>query len=146
MLVAQLCLTFCDPWTVGHQAPLSMEFSRQEYSSELPFPSPGDLPDPGIEPRSPALQADSLPSEPPGKLSAQLSSVQLLSRSTLCDFMDCSTSGLPFRHQLLELAQTHVHRVSDAIQPLILCCPLLLLPSIFPSIRVFPNESVLHIR
>ena len=46
---------------------LSMEFSRQEYWSGLPFPSPGDLPDPGIEPRSPTLQADSLPSEPPGK-------------------------------------------------------------------------------
>ena len=55
------------PWTVVHQAPLSMEFSRQEYWSEQPFPSPGDLPDPRIEPRSPALQADSLPSEPPGK-------------------------------------------------------------------------------
>ena len=49
------------------QAPLSMGFSRQEYWSGLPFPSPGDLPDPGIELRSPALQADSLPSEPPGK-------------------------------------------------------------------------------
>ena len=46
---------------------LSMEFSRQEYWNGLPFPSPGDLPDPGIEPRSPTLQADSLPSEPPGK-------------------------------------------------------------------------------
>ena len=55
------------PWTVAHQAPLSMEFSGQEYWSGLPFPSPGDLPDPGIEPRSLALQADSLPSEPPGK-------------------------------------------------------------------------------
>ena len=52
---------------VAHQALLSMEFSRQEYWSGLPFPSPGDLPDPGIEPRSPALQADSLPSEPLGK-------------------------------------------------------------------------------
>ena len=48
------------PWTVVHQAPLSMEFSRQEYWSGLPFPSPGDLPDPGIEPRSSVLQADSL--------------------------------------------------------------------------------------
>ena len=53
-------------WTVAHQAPLSMEFSRQEYWSGLPFPSPGDLLDPGIEPGSPALQADALPSEPPG--------------------------------------------------------------------------------
>ena len=60
MLVAQLCLTFCDPWTVAHQAPLSMEFSRQEYDSELSFPSPSDLPNPRIELRSPALQEDSL--------------------------------------------------------------------------------------
>ena len=60
--------------------------------------------------------------------------------------MDCSTLGLPVHHQLLELAQTHVHRVCDAIQHIILCCPLLLLPSVFPSIRVFSNESVLCIR
>ena len=55
------------PWTVAHQAPLFMGFSRQGYWSGSPFPSPGHLPDPGIEPRSPALQADSLPSELPGK-------------------------------------------------------------------------------
>ena len=55
------------PWAVAYQGPLSMGFFRQEYWSGLPFPSPGDLPDPGIEPRSPALQADALPSEPPGK-------------------------------------------------------------------------------
>ena len=54
---------FATPWTVAHQAPLSMEFSSQEYWSGFPFPSPGLLPDPGIEPGSPALQADSLPSE-----------------------------------------------------------------------------------
>ena len=58
---------FATPWTVAYQAPLSMGFSRQEYWSGLPFPSPGDLPDPGIEPWSPALQADALTSEPPGK-------------------------------------------------------------------------------
>ena len=57
---------FASPWTVAHQAPPSMEFSRQEYWSGLPFPSPGDLPDPGLEARSPALRADTLPSEPPG--------------------------------------------------------------------------------
>ena len=55
------------PWTVAYQAPLSMECSRQEYWSGLPFPSPGDLSDLGIEPGSPALQADTLPSEPPRK-------------------------------------------------------------------------------
>ena len=65
-LVARLCPTLGDPMDSGaHQAPLSMEFSRQEYWSGLPFPSPGDLPDSGIEPRSPAQQADSLQSEPP---------------------------------------------------------------------------------
>ena len=58
-LVAKSCLTLVTPWTVACQAPLSMGFSRQEYWSGLPFPSPGDLPDPGIEPASPALQADS---------------------------------------------------------------------------------------
>ena len=55
------------PWTVAYQAPPSMGFPRQEYWSGLPLPSPGDLPDLGMKPRSPALQADSLPSEPPGK-------------------------------------------------------------------------------
>ena len=59
---------FATPWTVAHQVPPSMGVSRQEYWSGLPFPSPGDLPDPGIEPRSPALQADTLTSEPPGKV------------------------------------------------------------------------------
>ena len=58
---------FATPWTAVRRAPLSMRFSRQEYWSGLPCPPPGDLPDPGIEPRSPALQADSLPAEPPGK-------------------------------------------------------------------------------
>ena len=62
-LVAQSCPTLATPWTVARQAPLSMGFSRQEYWSGLPFPSPGDLPDPGIKPRSPALPADSLPIE-----------------------------------------------------------------------------------
>ena len=58
---------FATPWTVAQQAPPSMEFSRQEYWSGLPFPSPGVLPDLGIEPGSPALQEDALPSKPPGK-------------------------------------------------------------------------------
>ena len=62
-LVAKLCPTFATPWTIALEAPLSVGFSRQEYWSGLPFPSPGDLPNPGIEPASPALQADSLPTE-----------------------------------------------------------------------------------
>ena len=72
---------FATPWAVAYQAPLSVGFSRQEYCSGLPFPSPGDLPDPGIEPRSPALEADALTSE------------QLQSCLTLCDPKDCSLPG-----------------------------------------------------
>ena len=63
----QSCPTVCDPMTVAHQAPLSMGFSRQEYWSGLPCPSPGDLPKPGSKPRSPSLQANSLPAEPQRK-------------------------------------------------------------------------------
>ena len=63
----QSCPTLCSPIDVPCQAPLIMGFTRQEYWSGLPVPSPRDLPNPGIEPRSPALQADSLASEPPGK-------------------------------------------------------------------------------
>ena len=58
---------FATLWTVAYQAPPSMGFFRQEYWSGLPFPSPGDLPNPGIEPGFPALEADALTSEPPGK-------------------------------------------------------------------------------
>ena len=58
---------FATQWTVAYKASLPMEFSRQSYWSRLPLPSPEDLPEPGIEPGSPALQADTLPSEPPGK-------------------------------------------------------------------------------
>ena len=60
---------FATPWTVAHQAPLTKGFSRHKYWSGLPFPSPGDHPNPGIEPGSPTLEADALTSEPPGKTS-----------------------------------------------------------------------------
>ena len=66
-LVTKSCPTLATPWTVACQVPLSMGFSRQEYKSGVPFPSPGDLPDPGIEPRSPTLQAESLQTELWGK-------------------------------------------------------------------------------
>ena len=65
---------------------------------------------------------------------------------TLCEPTDCNTPGFPVYHQFLELAHTHVHWVNDAIQPSHPLCPLLLLPSIFPSIRVLSSESVLHIK
>ena len=101
---------FATPWTVVHQAPLSTEFSRQEYWNGLPFPPPGDLPDPRIKPKPPALQADSLLSEPPRKLQHQGPHLQLnrLSSSliavspkslqlcpTLCDPIDSSPPGSP---------------------------------------------------
>ena len=71
--VAQSCPTLCDPMDNSlHQAPLSMGFSRQKYWSGLPFPSPGNLPNPGIEPRSLTLWTDALPSEPPGKSNRNL--------------------------------------------------------------------------
>ena len=66
-LAAKSCLTLATPWTVALQAPLCTGVSRQESWSGLPFPSPGDLPNPGIKSGPPALQADSLPSEPPRK-------------------------------------------------------------------------------
>ena len=71
-LVTRSCLTPVAPGTVSHQAPLSMGFSRQEYWSGLPFPFPGGLLDPRIKPGSPALQADSIPTEPPGKPDAKI--------------------------------------------------------------------------
>ena len=121
------------PCTVAPQAPLSMGFSRQEYWSGLSFPSPGDLPDPGIEPTSPAFAGKFFTTVPLEKAlldtynqsrgSVQFSSVTQ-SCLTLCDPMNRSTPGLPVHHQLPEFTQTHVHpvgdaihRVSDAIQP-----------------------------
>ena len=79
---------FATPWTVAYQASPSMGFSRQECSSGLPFPSPGDLPDPGIKLGSDALQADALPSEPPGKPFGRYSPpIPLISNSYLSSFL-----------------------------------------------------------
>ena len=75
-----------------------------------------------------------------------ISSLQSQSCSTLCDPMDCSMSGLPVHHQLAEFTQAHVHWVGDAIQPSHPLLPLLLLSSVFPSIRVFSHESALQVR
>ena len=81
-------------------------------------------------------------------LKSSVQSVSSVTQScpTLCDPMNGSTPGLPVHHQLPESTQTHVHRVGDASSHLILCRPLLLLPSLFPSIRVFSGESALGIR
>ena len=80
------------PWIVAHQAPPSMGFSRQEYWTGLPFPSPGDLPSPGIEPRSPTLQADALLPEPQGEPLKW--KWKLLSRVLLCEPMDYTVHGI----------------------------------------------------
>ena len=103
----------------AHQAPPSLGFSRQEYCSGLPVPSPMHA----------CMHAKSFQSCP-----------------TLCDPMNCSTPGLPVHHQLPEFTQTHVHRVSDAIQPSHPPSSPSPLPSIPPSIRVFSNESILRMR
>ena len=123
---------FATPWTGARQPLLCLELYRHENWSGLPFPSPRDLPDPGIALRFPALQADSLPyacekshQETPSKrktlasfIPEKLSSVSSVTQScpTLCDPMNCSTPGLPVYHQHPEFTQTHVHRVSDATQ------------------------------
>ena len=113
---------FVTPWTVALQAPLSMGFSRQEYQSGLPFPTPGDLLNPGIEPSLLYLlpcQADSLLLRHVGSPRKKISHFSSVAQScpTLCDPMNCSTPGLPVHHQLPEFTQTHAHRVGDAIQP-----------------------------
>ena len=77
---------------------------------------------------------------------SSVQSLQLFASPTLSDPMDCNIPGLSVNHQLLEFTQTHAHWVDDASNHLILCCPLLLSPLIFPSIRVFSNESVLLIK
>ena len=94
--------SFVTPWTIAYHAPLSMEFSRQEYCSGLPFPFPGDLPDPGIESGSPALQADSLQSEPPGKPQSYLTNPNYNLQSDILKRPQC---GVGFQHLNLKGAQ-----------------------------------------
>ena len=110
---------FATPWAVARQDPLSTGFSRPEYWSGEPFPSPGDLPDPGIDSVSlhcrQILYQLSYP-ERECDYSLQFCSVPQTC-PTLCDPMDCSTSGLSVHHQLPEFTQTHFHIVSEAIQP-----------------------------
>ena len=96
VLVTQLCPTLATPWTIAHQAPLSVKFSRQEYWSGLPFSSPADLPDPDIEPGSPALQADALPSELLGKPWTPWLHGHLERVHNTCPFVPLSTVFLLF--------------------------------------------------
>ena len=140
---------FVTPWTVTWQLPLSTGFPRQEWRSRLPFPSPEDLPNWGMEPVSPALQADSL------WLSHQGSPFSLVhifccsvtkSHLTLCDPVTCSTPVFLFLNYLSEFAPIQGHWVNDTIQPSHPLSPTLLLPLIFPRIRVLSNGSALCIR
>ena len=138
-LVSQSCPALCNLMEyIACHGPMSMGFSRQELWSGLPYLPPGDLPNPGIKPRSPALQVDSLPT---------VSSVQSLNRVRL--FATPSTAArqaslsITNSWSLLKLMSIESVMPSNS---LILCHPFLLLPSIFPSIRVFSSESVLCIR
>ena len=117
------------PWTAAGKFPLSMEFSRQEYWSGLPFPSLGDLLYSGIKP-----------------MSLQFSSVQLLSRVQLfvIPWIAALQASLSITNSQSLVKLMSIKSVMPSNR-LILCCPLLLLPSIFPSIWVFSNKSVLHI-
>ena len=162
-----LCLVtshvFATPWAVAPRLLYPWGFSRQEYWSGLPYLPPGDLPNPETEPRSHALKADSLPSEPPGKsfLSSLVHQFQnichicplllLFSHSVvtvwLCNPMDLQHGRLPqsftASRGLLTLLCIESVMLSNH---LVLCHPLLSLPSIFPSIRVFWSELALCIR
>ena len=98
---------FVNPCTIARQAPLSMEFSRQEYWNGLPFPTLMDLPDIRMEPMSlafPALAGRFFTTVPLGKFSSVAQSCP-----TVCDPMSCSMPGLPVHHQLPEFTQTHIH-------------------------------------
>ena len=126
---------FVTPWTVAHQAPPSMGILQASILEWVAMPSF----------RGSSQSRDQ----------TQVSSISCLgccccsvaqSCPTLCDPMNCSTPGFPVLHHLPEFVQTHVHWSVMPSNHLILCCPLLLLPSIFPSIRVFSSESALRIR
>ena len=151
--LSRVCL-FATPWTVARQAPLSMGFPRREYWSGLPVASPRDLPNPGIEPISLYLlhwQAGSSPLGPPGKRSPsalhQFSLVQSLSRVRLfaTPWTAACQASLSITNSWSLLKPVSIESVMPS-NHLILCYPLLLLPSVFPSIRAFSNESVLCIR
>ena len=145
-LVAKSCPTLCNFMDCS-SSPLSMGFSRQECWSGLPCPSPGDLPDLGIKLRFPELLADSLPSEPLGKPKWTISSVQSLSRVQLfaTPWIAAWQASLSITNSRSSLRLTSIESVMPSSR-LILCCPLLLLPPIPPSIRVFSNESTLRMR
>ena len=140
---------------VVHQALLSVGFPRQEYWNGLPLPSSGDLPDPEIEPTYAALTGGFFTTELLGKPDGWLrllllSSVQFSSVTQLCPTrcnpMDCNMPGFKHHQNSRSLLKLRSIELVMPFNHLILCCSLLLLPSVFPSIRVFSSESVLRIR
>ena len=130
------------PWTVAHQAPLSMGFSRQEYWRGLPFLPPGDLPDPGIEPASLASPALAGVLFTTSATSVQFSHSVMSDSATPWTAARQAFLSITSSRNLLELLSFKLVMPSNHLT---LCCPLLL-PSVFSSIRVFSNESVLHIQ
>ena len=131
-------------WTASHQAPLSTGCSRQEYWSGLPCPSP--ILNHSRYQRARCFLAGKAKRDLVTGLKVPQFSLVAQSCPTLCNPMDCSRPGFPVHHQLLELAQLMSINLLMPSNHLILCRPLLLPPSIFPSIRVFSDKSALHIR
>ena len=138
--VAQSCLTLCDPMDYTDHAILQTRILKWVA---FPFSRGSSQPRDGTQVS--CIAGAFFTNWAIRKFIVQISSVSQ-SCQTLCDPMDCSMPGFPVQHQLLELAQTHVHQVGDAIQPSHPLSPPLLLPSTFPSIRVFSYKSVLYIR
>ena len=151
---------FAVPRSVAYQAPLSVEFPRQEYWSGLPFLSPGDLPNPGIEPRSPTGRHFTLWATreahrdvdvrillPGASYFKSISSVRSLSRVQLfaTSWTAAHQASLSFTNSQSLLQLMCIESVMPS-NHLIFCRPLLLLPSVFPSIRVFSSELALHLR
>ena len=145
-LVVKACPTLLSPHELSRacQVLLSLGFPKQEYGSGLPLSFPGDLLNPGIESMSLSLAGRFFATEPPGEHSytdsVQFSSVAQ-SCLTLCDPMNCSTPGLPVHHQLPEFTQTHVHRVSDAVQPSHPVVPFSC-PQSLPASQSFPMSQL----
>ena len=143
----QSCLTLCYPISHIPKGSSVRGILQERILEWIAMPSSRGSSSPGDWTHVSSTAGRFFTTEPPGKsyLKYQFTSVGQFCW-TLSKPVDCSTTGFPIHHQLPELPQTHVHPVSDAILPSILCYPLLLLPSIFPSIRVFSNESAPHIR
>ena len=112
---------FLTLWTVAHQCPLSMKFLRQEYWSGLPFPSPGDLPHPGIKFRYPALQIDSLPSGPPGKCIENMyfwkgiNIIQILSKITMSNTLVQILQTIFWTHNTLSPGPSHTYSLTKVV-------------------------------